>query len=98
MYSVINRLRLAEPIPAEVWGEAATQVLAKMRDFEGFHSLQVVATSSDELVLVITADTAERLDQLAAEVGGPWMVQHIVPHLAEPPNRQVGQVLLSSEA
>ena len=96
MYSVVNRLLLASPVPAEVWDEPAKVVLAKLREVEGFHSVQVVEVSSEELVLVITADTAERLDQIATEVGSPWIIEHIAPHLAGPPNRQVGKVLMSS--
>ncbi|HVU61471.1 MAG TPA: hypothetical protein VHD58_07435 [Mycobacteriales bacterium] len=98
MYSVVNRLRLKNPIPAAVWGEPAEEVLAQMRQVEGFHSLQVVGISSDEVVLIITADTAERLDQIATDIGSPWMVEYVVPHLAEPPSRQLGEVLMAGSA
>lgn len=95
MYSVVNRLKLKEPIPADVWGEPASAVLDQLRAIDGFDSIQIVALSSDELVLIITTDTAERLDEIASGVGGEWMVEHVVPHLAEPPNRQVGEVLMA---
>jgi hypothetical protein len=70
-------------------------VLAKLCEVEGFHSVQVVEISGEELVLVITADTAERLDQIATEVGSPWIIEHIAPHFAGPPDRQVGKVLMA---
>lgn len=95
MYSVVNRLRLKDPIPADVWGQPAEDVLAQMREVEGFHSLQVVGISSDEVVLIITADTAECLDQIATDIGSPWMREYVVPHLAEPPVRQLGEVLMA---
>jgi hypothetical protein len=95
MYSVVNRLRLKDPIPADVWGKPAEGVIARMREVEGFHSLQVVGISSDEVVLIITADTAERLDQIATDIGSPWMREYVVPHLAEPPDRQLGAVLMA---
>lgn len=97
MYAVVNRLRLSTPIPPEVWERAQAEVPARARQVPGFRSLQVIEVSADEVVLVVLADSAEALDRIADEVGNSWMREHVLPHLASPPERQVGKVVATSE-
>jgi hypothetical protein len=50
------------------------------------------------VVLLITGDDAAVLDRVATEVGTPWMREHVVPLLAEPPDRHLGPVIASAGA
>ena len=97
MYAVVNRLRLAAPIPEEVWDRAQMEVPPLARAVPGFVSLHVIEVETDEVVLLVMADTAEALDRIATEVGNTWMRENVIPHLASPPERQVGKVVASSE-
>jgi hypothetical protein len=96
MAAVVNVLRFKEPVDPSLF-EAATEELApKMREIDGFQSLQVVHSSDTEVVLLIFADTVEVLNRVATEVGSPWMSANVVPLLAAPPERHIGPVIASS--
>jgi len=97
MYIVVNTLTFAEPIEAGLLASAG-ELLPAMRAIEGFSSLQIVQTADTEAVLVIAADSPATLDRIATEVGSPWMVEHVVPRLAGPPDRRLGEVVLTSDA
>lgn len=98
MHAVINELTLATPIDAEVWERAKTELLPKMQAIAGFHAVHVVELDADKVVLIIIADSAETLDRIATEAGNSFMVEHVIPHLAGPPQRQIGSVALSAAA
>jgi hypothetical protein len=51
----------------------------------------------DHFILIITGDTPEVLDRVASEVGSPWMVEHVVPLLASPPERHIGSLVATSD-
>lgn len=97
MHAVVNRLRLSTPIPPEVWSRAQAEVPARAREVPGFKALHVIEVSDDEVVLVVLADSAETLDRVATEVGNTWMREHVMPHLAGPPDRQIGKVVATSD-
>jgi hypothetical protein len=59
--------------------------------------MYVIEVTEEEVVLVVVADTAETLDRVATEVGNAWMRENVIPHLAGPPDRQMGKVVASSE-
>jgi hypothetical protein len=63
----------------------------------GFRALHVIELTDDEVVLVVLADTAEALDRIATEVGNSWMRENVIPHLAAPPDRQIGKVVATSD-
>jgi hypothetical protein len=94
MHAVVNTLRLAKPIPDEIWARAEQEVGVKARTIEGFRGMQVVRLAEDEIVLLVFADDAPTLDVIATEVGGPWMVANVIPYLAGPPQRRVGEVVV----
>lgn len=98
MHAVVNRLRLSTPIPPEVWARAQAEVAPRAREVPGFQALYVVEVTDEEVVLVIVAESAETLDRVATEAGNAWMREHVLPHLAAPPDRQVGKVVASSES
>lgn len=94
MHSVINHLHFAAPVEADILAAVQTTVGPQMGAFEGFESFRVVQVAEDHLVLVITATSADVLDRMSTEVGGPWMVANIVPLLSRPPERLVGAVVV----
>jgi hypothetical protein len=69
-----------------------------VRAIEGFVGLQIVHSAPDEAILLITADSAETLERIATEVGGPWMRANVVPLLKVPPDRRLGPVVASVAA
>ncbi|MGN6473561.1 MAG: hypothetical protein ACTHK4_07935 [Mycobacteriales bacterium] len=97
MHAVVNRLRLSAPIPTEVWSRAQLEVPPLARQVPGFKALYVIETSEHEVVLLVVGDSAETLDRVATEVGNSWMRENVIPYLAEPPDRQVGKVVATSE-
>lgn len=95
MNAVVNRLRLNTTISPDVWQRAETELPTLMKQIAGFETFYAIEVSPDEMVLVIVADTAETLDRIATEVGNSWMREHVAPHLAEPPSRQIGRIVAS---
>lgn len=97
MYAVVNHLHLSMPIGPDVWERAEAELPRRMREVEGFQAFHVIQVADDHLILVIVADSAEVLDRIAGDVGGDWMRENIVRHLAEPPQRLVGKIVATSE-
>ncbi len=95
MAAVINHLRFRDPVDPDLFADADATLVPRMRAIEGFRGLHVVQTGEREIVLVILGDTVEVLDQIATEVGSPWMVEHVVPLLDGPPGRHLGPELLT---
>ena len=94
MHAVVNQLRFADDLDPDIFS-SMDDVVSQMRLIEGFVAAHVVQTGTREVTLVILGDTPETLDRLATEVGSPWMLAHVVPLLAGPPDRRVGPVLAS---
>jgi hypothetical protein len=94
MHAVVNCLRFRDDVDPALFAGMA-EVVPKMRAIDGFGGIHVIQTAAKEVTLVILAVDAQTLDRLATEVGSPWMVAHVVPLLAGPPNRQLGPVLAS---
>jgi hypothetical protein len=97
VHAVVNRLRLKSAIPPEVWERAQAEVPTRARTIPGFHALHIIEVSEYEVVLVVIAETAEALDRIANEIGNTWMRENVIPHLAAPPDRQVGRVVATSD-
>jgi len=98
MAAVVSTLRFKEPVDRALFVESERELADGMRAIDGFQGFHVVHTAETEVVLVILADTVEVLDQLATEVGSPWMLANVVPLLASPPDRHVGEVIASATA
>ena len=95
MHAVVNTLRFAADVDPALFADM-DDVVAGMRAVPGFVGAHVVQSGVREVVLVILGDSAEALDRVATEVGSPWMAEHVVPLLAEPPDRRVGPVLVTA--
>lgn len=91
---VVSHLALTEPLPASVIDaaeEACQQILAA-----GGHSATVVKVDDNHAILVLTFPDLETEERISAEIGGPWMMEHVVPLLSGPPERSSGEVIASS--
>ena len=94
MYAVVNRLRLRQPLPDEALRSAREEVLPRMRE-AGCRSVQLVRVNDLHWILLISFDEREALDEAAKTIGGPWMNEHVVPLLASPTERSVGEIVAS---
>jgi hypothetical protein len=58
---------------------------------------ELVRAKDDDthLILILEFGSAEDADRVAAEVGGPWMREHVLPLLARGPERSVGEFIAS---
>jgi hypothetical protein len=43
--------------------------------------------------MLVVGETPEALQRISAEVGGPWVQEHLAPHFAAPPDRHVGEIV-----
>jgi len=97
MAAVVNLLRFKEPVEPAVFAGVERDLVPQMLAIKGFRGFHVVQTSDQEVILVILGDSVEVLDQIASEVGSPWMRANVVPLLAGPPERHIGPIIASSE-
>jgi hypothetical protein len=94
----VNHLLLKEPVEPAVFTRAEHDLVPQMRAIEGFRDFYVVQTSQHDVMLVILADSVEVLDQIATEVGSPWMRDNVVRLLDGPPQRHIGTISASSRS
>jgi hypothetical protein len=93
---VVNLLKFKEPVDTRLFAAHEADLAAKMRAIDGFRGFHVVHDSETTVVLIIHGDTPEVLNRVATEVGSPWMVEHIVPLLAGPPDRHIGPLIATT--
>jgi hypothetical protein len=98
MAAVVNVLQFKESPDPALFERAAEELGPRMREVPGFQGLHVVRSGEAEVVLIILADSTEILDDIATRIGSPWMVEHIMPLLALPPQRHLGDVVASATA
>jgi hypothetical protein len=63
------------------------------RESPGFRGVQFVQLSDDEVMTVWQWDSAGDWEAAQARFG-PFLQQHVAPHLAQPPERAGGEVVL----
>lgn len=95
MHVVVNHLRLRDPLGDET--VAALHEGVQLVTGAGGISGKVVQVDERHLILVLEFASAEDADRIAREVGGPWMREHISPLLADGTDRNLGEVIASSE-
>jgi hypothetical protein len=96
--AVVNHLHFREAPDPDLFARAEEEVVPQARNIEGFRGLHVVQVAPDHFILIITGDNPEVLNQVATEVGSPWMTAHVVPLLASPPERHVGPLVATSDS
>ncbi len=79
------------PLLDDAAGEACQQILAA-----GGHSASVVQVDDSHAILVLSFPDMETEERVSAEIGGPWMREHVLPLLSGPPERSAGVVVAGS--
>jgi hypothetical protein len=94
MFAVINHLNFKQPVTEETL--AAFRVAGKAVVDAGGLAEQVVRVDDQHLILVLMFDNGADAARVARDVGGPFMTEHVVPLLAEDPERSIGEVIVES--
>ncbi|MBJ7595749.1 MAG: hypothetical protein JF886_12980 [Candidatus Dormibacteraeota bacterium] len=97
MHAVVNHLHFNVVIDPALFVKARNDLEPQMRTIDKFESFFVVQTSDKDAFLVIVAENAETLDQIATQFGSPWMRANVLPLLARPPERHIGPVVTSTQ-
>lgn len=92
MRAVVNRVELKELIPDEAFDVSA--LVDKARAIEGFGSIQMIRLE-EALVLLITGEDDAAIGRIRDGVGNDWMRENVIPHAAGPPDRHVGDLVVS---
>lgn len=96
MAAVVNVLHFKQAPDVEMLKRAVAELGPAMQAVDGFERLEIVQTGETEIVLLIAASTTEVLDQIATDIGSPWMMENVVPLLAGPPQRHIGETIAST--
>jgi hypothetical protein len=92
---VVNHLHFREPVTEETL-QAAQGAMRQVVEAGG-SAARVVAVDPTHLILLLEFPSASEADRIAREVGGPWMREHVVPLLARPTERSVGEVVVDAQ-
>ena len=95
--AVVNHLHFLEPPDPDLFARAQRELVPEARITDGIHGLHILQVAPDHFILVILGDDAETIDRFATEVGSPWMMDHVVPVLASPPERSIGPLVVTTE-
>ena len=95
--AVVNHLYFREAPSHDLFVRAEDEVVPQARGIQGFRGLHVVQVAPDHYILIILGDDSEALDRVATEVGSPWMMTHVVPLLASPPERHIGPLVATTD-
>jgi hypothetical protein len=95
MHAVVNRLAFADPVSPELIARLRDDAMRRLRETPCLDAY-VIQTDERELHLVLVFPAAADADRVMQEVGSPWMREHVVPLLAGPTDRRVGEVVAST--
>ena len=95
--AVINHLHFREAPNTDLFALAEREIVPEARIWEGIGGVHIVQVAPDHFILVILGDNTEVLDKFAAEVGSPWMSEHVTPLLASPPERHLGLLVATTD-
>ena len=93
MHAVVNHLDLKEPLPPETF-VSADRLAQDLLDAGGL-GCHIVRVNDLHLILVLFFENAEEADRMARDVGGPWMREHVTPHLVGGTRRSLGEIVVS---
>ena len=94
MRVVVNRLTFKEPLPDAVI-DSADEACQRLIDAGGT-AASLIQVDTTHAILILTFPDLETEERIKAEIGGPWMKEHVVPLLAEPTDRSSGAVVAGS--
>src|SRR5215471_8581226 len=98
MHAVVNYLEFTDPVDPALFRRVEDELGHQVRSFDGFRGFRVVLTSDHHAILVIFADAAQTLNDIATEIGNTWMGANVAPLLSRPPDRHLGEVIASMDA
>lgn len=75
--------------------DAAEEACQRLVDAGGL-AASLIQEDETQGTFVLTFPDLETEERIKSEIGGPWMNEHVVPLLAEPPDRSSGAVIAGS--
>jgi hypothetical protein len=93
---VVNHLRLATPLPDKVIA-AANEVCEQIIAAGGL-SATITHVDDSHAILVLTFPDLETEERISSSIGGPWMIEYVVPLLASPPERSSGEIVAGTHS
>lgn len=94
MHVVVNHLHLRDPL-TQATVRAAEEAVSGVVEAGGL-AARIVRVDERHLILILEFADGEDAARIARDVGGPWMREHVVPLLAGPTERSVGEVIASA--
>jgi hypothetical protein len=95
--AAITHFRFREVPDADLFARVEREVVPEARIIEGISGLHVVQVAPDHFILVVLGDDAEVLGKFTTEVELAWMLEHVVPLLASPPERHLGPLVATTD-
>jgi hypothetical protein len=97
VHAVVNRIRLKTPIDPEVFAAAQRELPPRAAQIEGLRAFHLLRSGEHDLIVIVIGDHQEAIERMRTEIGNDWMRAHVIPHAAEPPERLVGEAVVSFE-
>ena len=94
MHVVVNHLHLRDPV-SDITVESMPDAVQLAVD-AGAIAARVLKVDERHLILLLEFASPEDANRMARDVGGPWMRENIVPLLASPTERSLGEVIASA--
>lgn len=95
MHAVVNRIQLREPLTAEELEAAKRDLVEVAAAVQGLSAMHVLRTEGNELIMLVFADDEMALERTRVQLGNSWMRQHVIPHAAGPPDRTIGERVIT---
>jgi len=91
---VVSHLTLKRPLPRATV-DLAEDACRRLVDAGGL-AASFVKVDDTHMILILTFPDLDTEERIKSEIGGPWMRDHLVPLLEEPPERSSGTVVAGS--
>ncbi|HVO74632.1 MAG TPA: hypothetical protein VMT35_11460 [Ignavibacteriaceae bacterium] len=95
MFAVVNHLHFAKPVESfrSIVERDGLPLLSSYDGFKGFH---FVKAAEDRAIVIIFWRDAACAEAAAKSFGPAWFAVHLKPYFAEPEQRSIGEVIVSS--
>lgn len=95
MFAVVNHLHFSKPVDEfkHIIESDGLPFLSSHQGFEGFY---FVKESDTKAIVIILWKDGPSAEAGAKSFGPAWFAKHFKPYFAEPEQRTVGQVIVSS--
>lgn len=96
MVAVVNHMKLARRVPDEVFERMQRELMVEAGRIAGFHDAVCIRIGDEHVIMVVQCETAEAMEAVHRDVGGPWIGTHLRPFV-ESVDRKVGVVAARTE-